>query len=324
MPAFTAEISMPEFEIEQFLKALQISMEAIMQEGAKRFYIAGIDKVPIRTGFVWGSWQNLAELARTGIEIPGERFMRREIRRLAADIRSTHLHPEILESVLRGGKVAPPSMPTLKKLEARIAKIEKYRKRVVKERARRKALLAKEELFQKAFRKMAMLMHTPFRKFKLRKGKVVELKPEYYYPGDGSKVPKSRQEGINYGPKSSEIFTWGSTKAPSVKKLTPENITSFVNPTKTNLVFTFYSRISYFRINEFYSGHAPTAPWGSLEAGRGAFLAYLKTIGVKLIPKISSFVVTTNVAISRSGLKFGKTSRKIVSNITRAHKGGNA
>lgn len=75
--------------------------------------------------------------------------------------------------------------------------------------------------------------------------------------------------------------------------------------------FVFYDRglnqsatvkisVTHYLINEFYNnpGNLPLrhpTPWGSFEAGRKAFRAYLKANLVKKVPRITNFVAKTRV-----------------------------
>jgi len=93
------------------------------------------------------------------------------------------------------------------------------------------------------------------------------LAQEYYY-SSGGKTLKSPESGQKFATQPSEIIR------------------------REGNIFRFRFRvdISYFQIQDTGSGNSPTAPWGAFEAGRDAFLRYMREQGLVQFPELSKFI----------------------------------
>jgi hypothetical protein len=268
MPFFGVEIEFLEFDALTFQKTLIRAAENQMKQAAKAFARAALPRIPIRTGFVRGSWDNLTDLLGLG-RLGGAQEIRLLKRRLKG------------MTTIEVGK-ALKIIKRIQKIKAGETKAVGMRKPppIIRELKRARNLGAK----------------LGFGKFVEKRGETLHVagSPEYYRD-EGYHVLKSRETGRAFGTPENEIF----------------QITS------NGISFTFNSSISYFRINEFFSGHAPTAPWGSLAAGRAAMLEYLRTYGIKRLPRVSEFFVRTNIAMSEQGRSFRKLSTTTLTGVYR-------
>jgi hypothetical protein len=68
---------------------------------------------------------------------------------------------------------------------------------------------------------------------------------------------------------------------------------AFVNFNKVYR-FRFQSDIIYYMINDFF-GSDFTGPWNSMDAGKTAFFEYLDANKVRMLPKVSDYLVKINV-----------------------------
>jgi hypothetical protein len=91
---------------------------------------------------------------------------------------------------------------------------------------------------------------------------------EYYYPGGGVRILKTPTSGQQFATAPAQIFIQNGFKS----------------------TFNFDIDITYFKINENASGHAPTAPWGAFIAGTDAFIKYINEVAVPNLPRIVDFV----------------------------------
>lgn len=65
---------------------------------------------------------------------------------------------------------------------------------------------------------------------------------------------------------------------------------------QTGYTFRFDSRVYHYYLNEFYSiKKVPNTPWKSFEAGRRAFITYMKTEGMAKLPRLSDLVSETRI-----------------------------
>jgi len=107
-------------------------------------------------------------------------------------------------------------------------------------------------------------------------------KPEYYYPGKILKTPLS---GTQFATPTQDIITTRGT------------------------IVTFQWRvdISYYPIQDIHGGNSPTSPWGSLEKGKQAFLAYMRSnnLAARLnkLDKITlqKFLVNITIGVTKDG-----------------------
>lgn len=101
-----------------------------------------------------------------------------------------------------------------------------------------------------------------------------------YYTGHGGKVLKTPQSGRRYATR-----------------------TNIVSEKDGKFVFSFNTTITYFNINDFFSNsRTPSAPWHSFELGREAYLKYMRTTGIRSLPKAADFIYRVIIGISEGGL----------------------
>lgn len=88
----------------------------------------------------------------------------------------------------------------------------------------------------------------------------------------------------------------------------PENILS-IDVSQGVVKFTFATTIDYFQINDVFRNiRTPSSPWQSFEAGRAAYLNYMRTNAVAAMPNPGEFITTSRV---RSGT-VGQSSREVL------------
>lgn len=98
---------------------------------------------------------------------------------------------------------------------------------------------------------------------------------EYYYQPGGGRIRKSPSAGRGFSTPPDKIFSIEGNK----------------------IFFRFNVDITYFRINDNFAGRSPTAPWGAFEAGREAFLEYMRNNALENFPKITDFLTRTLIRV---------------------------
>lgn len=127
-------------------------------------------------------------------------------------------------------------------------------------------------------------------------------KKEYYY-GSGSKILKTLRSGRQF-------VAFGVGKNSDIKNV--ESIDKFFNgSTRVDGFLNFFFRIdiAYFNINDANANsRTASAPWGSVAAGRRAFLAYIDAQKARF-PKVFDFMYETTYTLK--GTSLSKSSRKL-------------
>jgi len=73
--------------------------------------------------------------------------------------------------------------------------------------------------------------------------------------------------------------------------------------------FNFNVAISYFNMNDMFANpHTPSSPWNAFSIGRLTFLNYMKTEGLKKLPKVSDFFAETMVTVNGTSVARKKLS----------------
>jgi hypothetical protein len=103
--------------------------------------------------------------------------------------------------------------------------------------------------------------------------KNVQLPTEYYYFGR-RKVAKTPEAGKQFATKPENIF---QVKGQAY-------------------LFNFAVSITYFDINDQYQNpRTPSSPWQAFERGRLFFQQYMRTVGVKKLPKVTDYILKEEI-----------------------------
>lgn len=90
-------------------------------------------------------------------------------------------------------------------------------------------------------------------------------RPRFYYHRGGRRTPKTPERAGTYSEYNFPSGQW-------------------------RYRFSFRSDVIHFILNEFYASVSPSSPWLSMNAGRRAFLDYMKE-HVKDLPKVKDYVI---------------------------------
>jgi hypothetical protein len=307
MPFFKAEFITFDVDAQGYKRALKAAIRTQVKIAARKFYEAAIPHIPIRTGFVRGSWDNLGDLVGGSAQAESDtiNILAQKLKRLVA--RSRRPDKELVFGQLHAILARNPGFKLRAQHDRELAQAARLIKKLLEHKskafAKRKGpspsggpesqieiLKAGRERGIRTGMRPFVFRRTPRGYYELR-----FAKKEYYYPGDGRKILKSRETGRDFGIKADKIL----------------------EETRTGYNFNFNSSITYFRINEFYPGHAPTAPWQSLQAGRTAFMTYLRTVALKKLPRIQDFFLITRIAVTKQRLTHEKYSNVTKDRVTR-------
>lgn len=78
--------------------------------------------------------------------------------------------------------------------------------------------------------------------------------------------------------------------------------------------FNYGTDVFHYNINEFFGGHAPTAPWLSYAAGHAAFIADMNEKLVRHLPSIKQFLIVDKIEVN--GTTITKSSRRYTQETT--------
>ncbi len=98
------------------------------------------------------------------------------------------------------------------------------------------------------------------------------------------------------------------TKSPSTGSQS-QNMLLFDFPeSEDGVYFEIQIQLFYFWFNEFFQHNYPNAqldtPWESIEAGKKAFISFMKKEAPKRMPKVKDFITVTQVDLTQGGVFF--------------------
>lgn len=342
MPAFYAKGNSFVFDGKAYSKAFNRAVEALFREAGRKFLQAALPSIPFRTGFVKGAFTVLEEAL--GGTYGANTKAGRDVQRLAQfQKKATHLGNLLtkninkkLEALSEFPELATKIAGQKQRILARLAKIgartEKILARNKNNIAFRLALtIHKSDLAgsitpEKSAKKQPTVANpkadlqkrrrTETRTSKFPGAPAAEQKEskeviprsvlEYYYPRGGKKVLKTLRSGRQFA--SFEVGEDQGKKRAVVLK----NTFSSQSELQKGYVFKFKIDISYFNINDEHANRfTPSAPWKSFANGRQAFLEHMKS-NLKVLPNVLSYLVESEITLTRSGLVSNKTKTLVV------------
>ena len=247
-----------------------------MRRAVKAFLKACLAKIPVRTGFLRGSFSDLkqafgissgaGDLSTRFKSSRGKTSKERELieedRRVAALL------------TLIGSKYREEFHSGELRLEREREKGKKIPLSPEESLRKRREALDKEK--RKAFVRHKKLLQAKLKRQGKRRSSI-QYK-EYYYPPVGKKILKTPTSGIPFVSKQEDLLkTEGEI-----------------------IIFELVNRITYYRINDFYSRIAG-APWESLDAGAAAMLSSLEGSANRFID-ISQIVTTFRIDCRQKAL----------------------